>query len=405
MSTSIRELYYITHIDNVQSMLQKGILSHERVENENIKYTPIYDEKIVSNRREIKVLDGRSLWSFANLYFKARNAMLYRVLCQKNPDDIIVLGIRKDILNRRDIFVTTGNAASSYSEILPPSHLKKVLRIVGDIMKKDYWTEADGSKRETMAECLVPDSVPPEYIQTIFVTSHKTMDKVKDMLQSSNLSLSYSREPSIFFQPYQKYDLTPSLSVVDGDMFFSRMHTLTISVNIVGVMGKGLASRAKYFFPDLYVHYQDLCRKHILQMGRPYLYKRESSLDYQLADEPLTLSNANSETWFLLFPTKRHWRDRADINDIEKGLQWLRDNYKKEGIKSLAIPALGCGLGRLEWQEVGPLLCKYLSNFDIPVCIYLPIEKKVSEELLSKDFLLGKERASAYKQNSLAGHF
>jgi len=409
MSASIRELYYITHIDNVQSILQKGILSHERVENENIKYTPIYNKEIISKRHEIKVPDGRNLWSFANLFFKARNAMLYRVIFDPinpiNPNDVIVLGIRKDILNHQDIFVTTGNAASSYSKILPISHLNEVVQIVKDIMKKDYWTDEDGSKRKTMAECLVPDSVPPEYVQSIYVVSDEAMDKVKDALQGYLPLHNFVKEPSIFFQPSKKYILTSNLSIAEGDMFFSNMQTLTVSVNIVGIMGKGLASRAKYQFPLMYVHYQDLCRKRILRMGKPYLYKRESSLINQMADEPPIPLSENTETWFLLFPTKRHWRDRADINGIEKGLQWLQDNYKKEGIKSLAIPALGCGLGRLEWQEVGPLLCKYLSNFDIPACIYLPMEKKVSEELLSKDFLLGKERASTYKQNSLAGHF
>ncbi|TET78476.1 DUF4433 domain-containing protein, partial [candidate division TA06 bacterium] len=58
------------------------------------------------------------------------------------------------------------------------------------------------------------------------------------------------------------------------------------------------------------------------------------------------------------------------------------------GIKSIALPALGCGLGRLEWRAVGPLMCKSLSGLDIPVQIYLPAEKEIPDELLSKDFLL-----------------
>lgn len=387
--TFIKQLFYIAHIDNLQSILRRGILSHERVENENIKYTPIYDAQIISNRREIKAPDGRSLWSFANLYFNARNAMLYRVLCEKNLNDIVVLGIRRDVLNRPGIFVTTGNAASSYSKILPPSQLKEVERIVKRILKMDYWMAEDGSRRQTMAECLVPDFVPPEYIQTIYCPNEEVIKKVKNIVDRSNFSVSISREPSIFFQPYRVIKLTPNLSVVDGDMFFSRMQTLTVSVNTVGIMGKGLASRAKYFFPDLFVHYQELCRKRTLRMGRPYLYKRESSLDYQLADEPQTLSNANLETWLLLFPTKNHWRDRADIHGIEEGLRWLQNHYRRLGIKSLAVPSLGCGLGQLDWQEVGPLLCRYLVKLDIPVHVYLPVEKKVPEELLTKEFLLG----------------
>jgi O-acetyl-ADP-ribose deacetylase (regulator of RNase III) len=198
-------------------------------------------------------------------------------------------------------------------------------------------------------------------------------------------------EPYTFFQPARVYKITPNLFVREGDMFFSRAQTLTVSVNTVGIMGKGVASRAKYQFPDVYVHYQDLCRARQLKMGKPALYKREKSFDFELADEPESLENANNETWFLLFPTKKHWREDADIKGIEQGLQWILENYQKEGIKTLALPALGCGLGNLEWKEVGPLLCSYLSALKIPAYIYLPAEKEVSNDLLSPEFLL-KER-------------
>jgi hypothetical protein len=381
-----RGLYYITHIDNIPSILKLGILSHERVEAEHVQFTPIYDAQIIANRRGRQTPDGRSLWSFANLYFQPRNAMLYRVLCEKPINDIVFLAVRPDILSRTDIFISTGNAAHSASDILPATEGQRIIPQIRKDAEKEYWTEADGSKRKMMAECLVPDMIPPELIQAIYVASHDAVAKIKAMLQQ--LKLPVIPELKMFFQPFQKKELTPYLSVVEGDMFFSRMHTLTVSVNCVGIMGKGLASRAKYQFPDVYVFYQDLCRKRRLQMGKPCLYKRESSFDYQLADEPSTLSNGNLETWFLLFPTKRHWRENADIDGIEKGLQWLRDNYKEQGITSLAIPALGCGLGRLEWHDVGPLMCKYLATVDIPVWIYLPAERKVPDELLKKEFLL-----------------
>ena len=195
-------------------------------------------------------------------------------------------------------------------------------------------------------------------------------------------------EPELFFLPSRKISLTKNLSLVEGDMFFSRMQTLTISVNTVGVMGKGLASRAKYQFPDVYVKYQDLCRRKILQMGKPYLYKRESSLDFILADESERLPNTNLQTWFLLFPTKTDWRKMADFKGIETGLNWLVNNYEKEGIESLEIPALGCGLGWLSWGTVGPMLCRYLQKLNIPVNLHLPLERRIPDEQLSKDFLL-----------------
>jgi hypothetical protein len=124
-------------------------------------------------------------------------------------------------------------------------------------------------------------------------------------------------------------------------------------------------------------------------MGRPYLYKREVSLEQELADGPLP--ETNEARWFLLFPTKRHWRERSDINGIEEGLRWIRERYKTEEIRSLAVPALGCGLGGLDWRDVGPLMCRYLADLEIPVAIYLPQEKKVPPEYLTPEFLLGRK--------------
>ncbi len=90
-------------------------------------------------------------------------------------------------------------------------------------------------------------------------------------------------------------------------------------------------------------------------------------------------------------PRKRHWKENADIQGNEKVLQCLVDNYKKEGIKSLALHELGCDFGNLSWKDVGPLICKYLTGIDINVRVYLPAEKKVPEEYLSKEFLLSKK--------------
>ena len=386
----LRGLYYITHIDNLSSILDKGILCHKRLEEEKIQFTPIYDAEIVETRKNISTPDNRNLWDFTNLYFQPRNAMLYRVVffSGKNIEDIIIIGVKSSVLARSDVFITTGNAASSSSNVLSASEAKKDINNIRKQTDKEWWASEDGSKRELMAECLVPDKISPDHIEEIYVSSHNVLNKVKTV--TGDLNIPVIPEPSLFFRPSRKIKIAENLSLVEGDMFFSRMQTLTISVNTVSVMGKGLASRTKYQFPDVYVAYQDLCRNKILKMGKPHLYKREISLDYLLADEPEKLSNANLGTWFLLFPTKYNWREPADIKGIEGGLKWLVNNYKKEGIKTLSMPALGCGLGWLDWGMVGPLLCNYLQELDIQVNLYLPVEKKIPDDQLSNDFLLGK---------------
>ncbi len=380
-----RSLYYITHIKNLPSIVEKGILSHELVEREGIDFTPIYDRQIVGNRKN-KTVDGKSLWRFANFFFQPRNPMLYRVVREKGCDNIAIVAVRRKLMYMEDVYVTDGNAASSGTRFYVGTDVRQMIqKIYQEIAEKERWSDVDYSKRKIMAECLVPERVPPEDIESVYVCDHSTQEKVKSLLGDDHLDV--IPEPYIFFEPDWKYDLTENLSLVRGDLFFSRLQTLTISVNTVGVMGKGLASHAKYQFPDVYVYYQDLCKSRKLRMGHPVLFKRETPYD-PLVDMPSSLAQSGPDTWFLLFPTKRHWRERSDIIGIEDGLKWLLANYKASKISSLAIPALGCGLGRLNWRDVGPILCKYLSKMEIPVWIYLPSEQKLSPDLLTEEFLL-----------------
>ncbi len=102
----------------------------------------------------------------------------------------------------------------------------------------------------------------------------------------------------------------------------------------------------------------------------------------------LISDNQNSMKWFLLFVTKRKWRDNSRLEEIEQGLDWIRKNAVQQGIKSLAIPALGCGLGNLEWSEIGPLMCRYLYEIGIHVAIYLPRENPVDDRYLTAEYLL-----------------
>lgn len=57
---------------------------------------------------------------------------------------------------------------------------------------------------------------------------------------------------------------------------------------------------------------------------------------------------------------------------IEKGLQKFVDTYADRGITSVAFPKLGCGNGGLEWQEVKPVMDRYLKNLLIDI-LYMKI--------------------------------
>lgn len=126
----------------------------------------------------------------------------------------------------------------------------------------------------------------------------------------------------------------------------------------------------------MFIDYKNRCRKGDVKAGQPYLWE-------------------NDEIQILNFPTKRHWQDRSLLIDIEDGLRNLAKNYQSMGIQSLALPPLGCGLGGLNWDDVKPLIEKYLGSLsDLEVYVYEPSiasenttrdEKKESSSSFSKD--------------------
>src|SRR5947209_10500808 len=145
------------------------------------------------------------------------------------------------------------------------------------------------------------------------------------------------------------------IRTLTGDIFESTAQTLVNTVNCVGVMGKGLALEFKKRFPEMYEDYAARCAAGQVRLGKPYLFK------------------SVLPPWILNFPTKDHWRSVPRLSDIIAGLEYLEQHYKDWEITSLAVPALGCSNGQLEWRVVGPTLYRHLSRLDIPVELYAPL--------------------------------
>lgn len=144
------------------------------------------------------------------------------------------------------------------------------------------------------------------------------------------------------------------ISFVKGDLFQAPAQVLTNAVNCEGVMGAGIALRFKKQFPKMFADYAARCKIGELKIGKPYLYEDDS-------------------VQILNFPTKRDWRSPSQLADVEAGLKYLSEHYADMGIYSLAMPALGCGLGGLEWEEVKALISKYLSDLsDLEVVVFEP---------------------------------
>lgn len=127
-----------------------------------------------------------------------------------------------------------------------------------------------------------------------------------------------------------------SVKVIEsGDLFASECHVITCPVNTVGVMGAGLAKAVSIRYPGIGSNYRHAIHTGKLAEGRPWLY-------------PIGDGSGKS---VLFFATKRDWRDGSSLDWVVEGLNYLKDHFQEMGIESIAMPALGCGLGKVTLKD------------------------------------------------------
>lgn len=148
------------------------------------------------------------------------------------------------------------------------------------------------------------------------------------------------------------------LELTTGNLLAADVEALVNPVNIVGVMGKGLALQFKTAYPAAFRRYKAACDAHTLDIGQVLTH------DAGAAARPRYVIN---------FPTKRHFRSPSQLESIELGLAALTREVRRLALRSLAIPALGCGLGGLAWSDVLPRIeAAFLPFPDVHVLVFPP---------------------------------
>ncbi len=149
-----------------------------------------------------------------------------------------------------------------------------------------------------------------------------------------------------------------AVTIEHGDLLQQEVDAIVNTVNTVGVMGKGIALQFKQKWPENFKAYAKACTGGEVRPGHMFIHDAGGLL------KPRYIIN---------FPTKRHWRERSRIEDIGAGLDDLIALVRKLGIRSIAIPALGCGNGGLDWGLVRPRIERAFATVsDIEVRLFAP---------------------------------
>ena len=145
------------------------------------------------------------------------------------------------------------------------------------------------------------------------------------------------------------------LEFTQGDIFATPANIRINPVNCVGVMGAGVALAFKQRYPAMFQAYQQACTAGEVRPGHLHVWR---------------------SPWIINFPTKRHWRDPSRYEDIATGLDALRAYLAPLGRVTVALPALGCGRGGLEWSRVCGLIQAQLQDLPATILVYAPLDSE-----------------------------
>lgn len=149
------------------------------------------------------------------------------------------------------------------------------------------------------------------------------------------------------------------IQYIKGDLFNVDVEAIVNPVNTVGVMGKGLALEFKKRYPANMTAYAAACRRAEVRTGQMFTTATQTS---------------TGPAWIINFPTKQHWRDSSQLEWVVAGLRDLRRVILAKKIQSIAIPALGAGLGGLFWPDVKQAIEEALADLTgVKVLVFEPI--------------------------------
>ncbi|GAB6187535.1 type II toxin-antitoxin system antitoxin DNA ADP-ribosyl glycohydrolase DarG [Thermopirellula anaerolimosa] len=149
------------------------------------------------------------------------------------------------------------------------------------------------------------------------------------------------------------------IEITQGNIIEADAEALVNTVNCQGFMGKGIALQFKKAFPDNFKAYERACRAGDVRPGRMFVFP---------------IGMMTNPKYIINFPTKRKWREKSRMEDIEAGLAALVDELRRLKVSSVAVPPLGCGHGGLDWGRVRPLIERALAALpDVRVMLFEPL--------------------------------
>ena len=325
------KIYHIVHVDRLASISADDLLCDAQVRRQRRSGTTIGMDSVKQRRlaNPVKCRPGLNVGDCVPFYFCPRSIMLY-VIFKKEHQSLSYRGGQEPIVhlvadlqetvdwaerNERQWAFTLSNAGSGYfDDYCDLAQLQKINREAIEARNHFHGHRSSASACTPRMRTTKPDAP--------LLQPHTSLPS-----RSGHVGTIDTRQ------------LVMTMRFATGDILAEGAEALVNTVNCVGVMGKGIALQFKKAFPENFRAYAKACQRGEVKLGAMFVFRTG------------TVTNPR---YIINFPTKHHWRSNSRIEAIDMGLKDLARVIRAHGIRSIALPPLGCGLGGLDWGNVRP---------------------------------------------------
>ena len=173
---SIEYLYHMTHINNLPSILEYGLLAHGN----SYQKEDISNIEVNNRRGQEDPIYHRPIHDYVPFYFSPRNPMLYSRREMQNT--IVILKFKREIILKDGILFTDGNASSGGTYF--SDDISNLGMIDWKCIYAEYWSDFYDGKRKKMAEVLVPNFVSTDNIEAIICNNNILKAIVDELVQN-----------------------------------------------------------------------------------------------------------------------------------------------------------------------------------------------------------------------------
>lgn len=193
-------LFYIAHIDNIESILKHGILSHNLANEMELTKVDISNQTVNARRNRFETSLGGNIHDFAPLYFNHKNPMLYTLCKNKDRNTLVLLRINPHILLADNVSFSDGNAATKATHFF--SNIDDFNKLNWQLIKQGSWYNyqfgIEEGRRIMCSEALVHNKIETYYINDIFVYDEVVLDKIMPLFPN-HLGIKTSVNKKLYF--------------------------------------------------------------------------------------------------------------------------------------------------------------------------------------------------------------